>query len=90
MNLCPYFPQLLSDLGVIRYKTPARSAVERLSCMNKMCDILLVWLELHWRVCYETVLRSGSKERLGNVYFEHIVALHVGVCTQRCRGDTFS
>jgi hypothetical protein len=39
MNLCPYFPQLLSDFCVIRHKTPARSAVGHLSCINKMCDI---------------------------------------------------
>jgi hypothetical protein len=43
-------------------------------------------MELHWCVYRETVLRFGSKERFGNVYFEHIVALHVGVCTQRCGG----
>jgi hypothetical protein len=41
MNLCPCFPQLLSDLGVIRYKTPARSAVERLRCMKKC--VIFYW-----------------------------------------------
>jgi len=38
----------------------------------------------------ETVLRFGSKERLGNVYFEHIVALHVGVCAHSSAWGTLS
>jgi hypothetical protein len=46
MNLCPNFPQLLSDLGVIRYKMPARSAVERFSCTKK-CAIFY-WCEWNY------------------------------------------
>jgi len=43
MNLCPYFPQLLSDLGVMRYKTPAGSAVECLNYMKKC--VIFYWCE---------------------------------------------
>ena len=46
MNLCPYIPQLLSDFVVIRYKTPAWSAVERLRYMKKC--VIFYWCEWNY------------------------------------------
>jgi hypothetical protein len=88
------FVFLLSTIIIVRFGCNSVQNTRSERCWafelhEKMCDISLVWMDLHWRVYRETILRFGSKEHFRNVYFEHIVALHVGVCTQRCKGGHF-